>query len=74
MRGQPKSFDWRVILKRKEKLNRKKIKRMRINLKMHTINFDWMMKLKTNETLTKKPKKKNMNQKNKGWIGKNNIW
>ena len=29
-----------------------------------------MMKLKTNKILTKEPRKKNINQMNKEWIGK----
>jgi len=33
-----------------------------------------MMKLKTNKILTKEPRKKNINQMNKEWIGKKNIY
>jgi hypothetical protein len=33
-----------------------------------------MMKLKTNKILTKEPRKKNINQMNKEWIGKKYIY
>jgi ribosomal protein L31 len=40
----------------------------------NNINFDWMIKLNTNKTLTKDLGVEITNQKNKGWIGENNIW
>ena len=60
MRGQPKSFDWRVMLKRKIIFLKKKSKEWGSNWKRYTINFDWVMKLKTNKTLIKKAKEKKL--------------
>jgi hypothetical protein len=51
-----------------------KSREWQLNWKNNNINFDWMMKLNTNKTLTKDLGVKITNQKNKDWIGENNIW
>jgi len=51
-----------------------KSREWQLNWKKNNINFDWMMKLNTNKTLTKDLGVKITNQKNKDWIGENNIW